>query len=61
MRYEYECTNSKCGTKNRPHEFEDDVSMANRHTMPHCPKCKKNTWVKKVIRTAFPRSQSWRA
>jgi hypothetical protein len=60
MRYEYECVNEKCVVKKEPHEFEADIPLKDKNIMPYCPKCGKNTWVKKVIKTAFPTSHSWR-
>ncbi len=58
--YDYECTNAECNPKKKSYEFEESRSLANRHDIPYCPVCKKNTWVKKVIKKAFPKSQSWK-
>ena len=54
MIYEYECGNCK-------YDFEEDIPLKDRHIMPKCPKCNLTKEVKKVIRTAVPKSQSWRA
>lgn len=59
--YEYECCICANSGTNEPYEFTTNIPMKDRHVMPKCPKCGLDTQVKKVIRTAVPKSQSWRA
>jgi hypothetical protein len=59
--YEFDCENKKCMKKGKPHEFTDNLKVAEMKAgkKPKCPKCNNSKNVKKVIRTAFPKSQSW--
>jgi predicted nucleic acid-binding Zn ribbon protein len=59
--YEFECLNEKCMKGKKPFEFEAMQSLNKCHEPVECPKCNNNKDVKKVIRTAVPKSQSWRA
>lgn len=59
--YEFECSNQICMVKNKPHEFDESLPLSKTDEKPNCPKCGKNNFVKKVIRSPFPKSQSWRA
>ena len=58
--YEYECHSDGCreGGDNA-HDFTASVKMEDRATMPVCDQCGDNDGVKKVIKTAFPKSRSW--
>jgi len=53
--HDFECSNH--GKK--PYEFEASIAL-NSKSKPKCPKCKASGKVKKVIKKAFPVSQSWR-
>lgn len=58
--YEYECSNQKCQKGKKPHEFSGFQPLAKYKEPVPCPKCKSTKHVKKVVRSAFPKSQSWR-
>ena len=53
--YDFECNNHA-----KPFEFEFYVALKDKKA-PRCPRCHKRDKVKKVIKKAFPVSQSWRA
>lgn len=60
--YEFECSNPKCEEKKgEPFEFDAMMKMAESDVPAECPKCETNNNVKKVVRTAFPKSKSWGA
>lgn len=59
--YEYECHNPDCGTSDgRPHEFEAMRKLVERDDIPDCDTCVSPVLVRKVIRSAVPRSMTWR-
>jgi len=49
----------ECSNHTNPVSFEFSVALADKK-MPRCPRCHKRNKVKKVIKKAFPVSQSWR-
>ena len=59
--YEYDCESPKCMKRGKPFEFTANLKVAEMKAgeKPECSKCGKKDKVKKVIRTAFPKSQSW--
>jgi len=61
--YEYECGSSKCLEDNggKPREFTHNMPLKDYDKSPTCARCDTSRNVKKVIRSAVPRSQSWRA
>jgi len=61
MRYEYECNSDKCLDKNngKPREFIMDIPLKDYDKMPTCEECNSSLEVKKVIRSAYPKSQTW--
>jgi predicted nucleic acid-binding Zn ribbon protein len=58
--YQYECDNPGCTIDNKPFEFEKHLPLSKYKEIPACPKCNNAEYVKKVIRSAFPVSESWR-
>jgi len=62
MRYEYECSSKECLERNngKPHEFVMDIPLKDYDKMPVCVICNSDEHVRKVIKSAFPKSQSWR-
>lgn len=58
--YEYECHNPRCQEDNKPLEFEANQPLSLVSEPAECPKCKDNGYVKKVIRSAVPKSMSWK-
>lgn len=57
--YEYECSKENCKENDKPFEFEEMKKLSERDQMVDCPKCGDNKEVKKVQRTAFPKSHTW--
>lgn len=58
--YEYVCENEGCKTKKKPLEFTRLMPLKDYLKMPICPRCQSSDYVKKIIATAVPKSQSWR-
>ena len=58
--YEYECHNPTCKNDEKPHEFDGFQPLVRHNEPAECPSCKNNDYVKKVIRSAVPKSHSWK-
>jgi len=50
----------KCKNGKGTYEFTASQSLDKYQEPVKCPKCKSAKDVKKVIRSAFPKSQSWK-